>query len=359
MHWIVVLLSFSAIIIIHELGHFLTARKIGVKVERFSVGFGPVLFKIKRFDTEFVISLIPLGGYVKMAGEDITDKVTGAAHEFGSRSIFERFLIIASGAIFNIISAFIVLSLLFMLGGTSIPSQSCAVGYVMEDYPAKAAGIKKDDLIIAIDDRKVTTWSEVTSIIHKNEGTPLLLQIERESELLRVEVTPKTESRKDIFGRDIRMSLIGIAPHMIEKKYNPPAAFYMGLKETGRWMGKLYKGLWLIITHQISLKNVAGPIGIINMSGQAAKTGMAALFGLMAVISVNLAVVNLLPFPILDGGHILFLILEKFRGKPLRQKTQEIVTQIAFYLLITLILLVSYNDLLRVGVFKKISGLWK
>lgn len=359
MHWIVVIIAFSFIIIIHELGHFLAAIKVGVRVERFSIGFGPALLKIKKGDTEFVIAAVPLGGFVKLAGEDVTSKPTGGENEFMSKSIPARFFICASGALFNLISAFIVISFLFMSGETAISSDKNVIGAVIKNYPAEKAGLLKGDTVVALDEKSVTDWREITSIIHNKKDTPLTVGIRRGDKLFDIVVVPKTEEHKDIFGRNIKMSFIGIAPEVITKRYGLAAAVYMGFKTTWFLTGKIYQGIWLIITRQVSVKNVAGPIGIIALSGQAAKTGMSALLGLMALISVNLAVVNLLPFPILDGGHILFLALEKIRGKPLGQKTQEIISQVALYILIAVFLLISYNDLMRTGIIGKISKLRK
>ena len=358
MHWVWVAVVFSAMILIHELGHFLSAKLIGVKVERFSIGFGPALLKLKKGETEFVISLIPLGGFVKLAGEDITGEPTGVKDEFCSKSTFQRFLVFVSGGLFNLISAFVIMSFLFMAGDTSIPSASTAIGQVMEGYPAEKAGLRKGDIIIAIGKTKVQTWKGLTEVIHKNEGTPVTLKVKRGKRIFPFRITPRTEERKDIFGRDIKMSFIGIAPEIVQKRYAPPEAVYMGFKTTLFWTGKTYQGLWVLITGQLSLKNVAGPIGIFAMTGRAAKAGMAALFTLMALISINLAVINLLPFPVLDGGHILFLGLEKLRGKPLGRKAQEVITQIALYLIIAVFLLVSYSDLARQEFFKKMAKLW-
>ncbi|MBN1353614.1 MAG: RIP metalloprotease RseP [Candidatus Omnitrophica bacterium] len=360
MRWIEVIFVFSAIIIIHELGHFLAARKVGVRVDRFSIGFGPALLKFKKRNTEFVISAIPLGGYVKLAGEDLSENLTGAKDEFYSKSILQRFAVIFSGPFFNLVSAFIVISLLFMSGQTSVPSESNAIGQTVAGYPAEKAGIKKGDVVVSINGEKIKTWSEITSIIHKSEGKPVALEIARDKKIFSVLLKPKTENHKDIFGRDIKMSFVGISPEIINRKYNPAMAFYEGFKTTVFWTGKIYQGLWLIMTKQVSLKNVAGPIGIFAMTEKAAESGITALLSLVALISINLAVVNLLPFPILDGGHIMFLVIEKIRRRPLSAKTQENITQAALYVLVALFILISYNDLARHGIIKKItSGLWK
>ena len=341
------IIVFSAIIVIHELGHFLAAKMVGVKVERFSIGFGPALFKTKRGDTEFALSLVPLGGYVKLAGETPGDNPTGAKDELLSKNAWQRFIIFVSGAFFNILSAFVVISVLFMTGESAVPSGASVVGEIKEGYPAGKAGLKKGDAIIGIDGKKISGWEEMTSIIHKNEGTPIRLEVRRGDRVFDISVTPRTEEIKDIFGRDIKMSIIGIAPEIITRKYAPVSAIWMGAKSTVLWTGKTYQALWLIVTRQVPLKGVMGPVGILAMTSRAARTGIVALFGLIALISINLAVINLLPIPVLDGGHVLFLVIEKIRGRRLSVRVQEVITQIFFYLLIGLILLVSWRDVTR------------
>jgi len=342
-----VVIVFAILVLVHEFGHFVTAKRIGVRVEKFSIGFGKKLFGFKKGDTEYVVSTIPLGGYVKLAGENPDEETSGAPWELPSRSIWERFLIFVSGSFFNLLSAFVIISVLFMSGDTAIPTNSNVVGKVIEEYPAQAAGLKDGDKILSIDSVEVKTWQDITSIIHKNKGVPVLLLAERKNRKFKKRITPRTEEHKDIFGRPITMSFIGIAPEMITKRYNPLMSFVMGGKSTILMTGKVYQGLWLMLTRQVSFKNVAGPIGIFQITGQAAKSGIIPLLSLFAIISINLAVINLMPFPVLDGGHVLFLGLEKLRGRPLSKKTQETITQIALYVLIALIVFVSYNDVMR------------
>ncbi|MFH1380758.1 MAG: RIP metalloprotease RseP, partial [Candidatus Omnitrophota bacterium] len=347
------LIVFSILILVHELGHMLTAKKLGVKVERFSLGFGKKLFGIKRGGTEYIISLFPLGGYVKMAGDE-PDNCKGKPEEFYSKSIFKRFLIIVSGSLTNYIFALILFISVFALG---VPTLTNSVGKLLPDYPAAKSGIQEGDRILEIDGERVANWEDLVSVMgKKTTGRPVKLSIERKTRLLTLSLLPKIVQSKNIFGQDTTAAKIGIMPQsdVVFEKHSFFEAVILGTKSLGKFTVLTYKGLWLMVTGGISFKESAsGPIGIAILIGQAAKTGIVSLLFTMAYINMALAVFNLLPIPVLDGGHVIFLLIEKIRGRRLNARTQEIITQTAFYLLIALVLFASWNDVHRFFPFFK------
>ena len=351
--FLIVLVVFSILIIVHELGHMLTAKKLGVKVERFSLGFGKKLFSITKGGTEYVLSLFPFGGYVKMAGDE-PDGCGGKPEEFYSKSIFKRFLIIVSGSLTNYIFALILFVSVFALG---LPTLTNYVGTLLPDYPAAVSGMKEGDRILEIDGQGVANWDELVSLMaKKTTGRPVKLSIERKTRQLTLSVIPKIVQGKNIFGQDTTVAKIGITPKtdVVYEKHSFVEAVTLGTKSLGKFTVLTYKGLWLMVTGGISFKESAsGPIGIAVLIGQAAKTGIVPLLFTMAYINMALAIFNLLPIPVLDGGHVIFLLIEKIRRRRLNAKTQEIITQVAFYLLMALVIFASWNDLHRYVPFLK------
>jgi len=342
-----VVIVFSILIVVHELGHFVMAKRCGVKVEKFSLGFGPRLMGIKRDETEYVISLVPLGGYVKLAGETHQDELTGEAWEFLSKPAGQRFKIVACGPFLNYILGIMLFSLVFMIGAPTLTNR---VGEVLEDYPAYASGIRPGDKVISVDGQKVSYWHELTEIMHKKlEGTARL-EILRGKRKLNLAIKPKIKEYKDIFGKDVRIAMVGIAPseELIYIKYNPLESFYKGLVKTFELTGLTFKAIWNLIIGRLSLReSVTGPVGIFMLTAKAARLGLVYLLNLMAIISTSLAIFNILPIPVLDGGHILFLLIEKIRKKPLSPKAQETSVQIGLGILIILMLFVFYYDIMR------------
>lgn len=343
---------------VHECGHFFVAKKNGVKVERFAFGFGPKIFSIKKKETEYSICLIPLGGYVKMAGDEPQESRSGAAWEYLSKSIFQRITIVLAGPLLNYILAFFIFVFVFVIGN---PVMTTRVGEVMDNFPAKNTGILKNDKIITADGKAVKDWEELTEIIHKKTAGPLSLTVERNESRLDFVIMPQVKEMKNIFGQKQNIGLIGIKPsgEIIMVKESIFRAFYLGGQKLIYLTFLTYKSLWFMATGGMSFKDsVTGPVGIFYITTQAAKLGFVYLLQIVAILSASLAIFNLLPIPVLDGGHIFFLIMEKLRGKPLNPRTQERITQIGMAFLIALMVFASYSDFSRFGWLKNISKFW-
>ena len=349
---------FGILIFIHELGHFLLAKKNGVCVEKFSFGFGPKLLGKKIGETEYLISAVPLGGYIKMAGDEPDKERKGSPKEFLSKSCGQRAQIIACGPILNYLLAFFLFSLIFAIGS---PTVTTRVGELLEDYPAKAAGIIKDDIILSVGGEKVDYWQDMAEIIHKKTEGKVVLDIKRKGKVLKIKLKPKIEEHEDLFGQKTKIALVGIYPseETTEIKYGWGKSFYKGGQKLLALTGLTYKSLWFILIRRISLKeSITGPIGIFYFTGEAAKLGFIYLLNLMAILSMSLAIFNFLPLPVLDGGHLFFLVLEKLRRRPVSARTQELATQAGMLLLVALMIFVLYNDLIRFGVGEKLSEWW-
>lgn len=353
------ILVLSILVIVHEFGHFIVAKRTGVRVEKFSIGFGQEIFGVTKGDTRYSVSLIPLGGYVKLTGETEEEPIKGEKWEYLSRSVGERARIIFAGPFLNYILAFFIFSVVFVIG---CPKLTSRIGEVVSDYPGAIAGLKKGDRILKINDREVSYWEDVTRIVHSNKKPEMKLVVERAGQPIDLLVEPMTQEIKTVFGSKKSVGLIGILPadEIIYVKYGIIKSIYMGGKEIVTLTYVTYRALWATMTGVIPFKkSITGPVGIFYITGQAAKLGFVYLLQLMGVLSASLAIFNLLPVPVLDGGHILFLTIEKVRRKPLPHKTQENMTQIGLILLICLIAFVFYNDFVRFGVIEKLGGFFK
>ena len=337
----------SILVVIHEFGHFVAAKRQGVRVEKFSLGFGPKVFGLKKGDTEYMICAVPLGGYVKMAGDEAVG-AKGAPDEFLSKSVGQRFKIVFMGPLLNYFLGFLLFWLVFFIGAPTVINK---VGAVLDDYPAKAAGVKQGDVILSVDGKATKYWEDITDIIHDKKEGDLVLAVERPGKgALSIKVTPKRKEITDIFGKKSSISLIGIAPsgEAVKVKYGFIRSFLRAGEQIYKLTEITCKSLIFIIAGKLSVKeSMTGPIGIFIITTKAAQLGVIYLLQIMAVLSASLAIFNLLPVPVLDGGHILFLLIEKIKGKPLSQKFQEAATQVGLALLIALMLFVVYGDFIR------------
>jgi regulator of sigma E protease len=442
------------LILIHELGHFFVARWCGVGVERFSIGFGPVLLRWKGKETEYVLSAIPMGGYVKMMGEE-SPLEGGAALPFDPKKAFAlkplwaRFLIVFAGPGMNFVLAAVIFAAVLATVGR--PVWPAAVGKVAEGTPAAAAGLRTGDVIVAVNDRPVQYWEDLERAVSESDGRPLTLRgrrgdaeqtitltprrkpvtdpifkeqrevwdigagpqlvpqissvapdspaakagiqpgdvvvavagqpvytpedlveairtrpgqpfeitVEREGKRLTLRVTPEPTKDKTPTGEEVVVGKIqaGIATKAVRfEPYNPVQAVVYGTARTWDMTVLTVKGLWKLVSRQIDSSNIGGPIQIATEAGRQAKEGMGSLALFTAIISVNLAVLNLLPVPMLDGGHLFFFVIEAVLGRPLSLKKREAAQQLGFVLLMLLMVYALWNDLNRIGAFKLFGG---
>ena len=344
--WIAFLVTLSLIILVHEWGHFVIARRIGVKVERFSFGFGPVLLRWRRGQTDYALSLLPFGGYVKLAGE--SEEVPGPvkAWEYRARSIPERMGIVFAGPLVNYLLGFLLFFIVFMVGS---PVYTSRIGRVIEDYPAQAADLRPGDRIVAVDGQPVKSWEEMTRAI-QIQTRSVTLTVEREGRRFQQTIEPKVTQRKAWFGPTRPIAQVGIAPsdEVEVQRYPPVAAFFKAAHQVWFLTRITLQALWTIATGGLSLREtVTGPIGIFYITATVAQQGLISLLQLIAVLSTSIGLFNLLPVPVLDGGHLAFLAAEWLRGRPLSVRIQEAMTRVGLGFLLLLLAVVTYNDLLR------------
>ncbi len=358
---LITILVLGLLIFLHEGGHFIACRMTGVRVEKFSIGFGPELFAWQGKETRFTISAIPFGGFVKPQGEDLSE--LGEDYEpkegdYLKAPLWARMVIVSGGVFMNFLVAFILFSAIFMVGK---PTLSSSVGGFVEGYPAEKSGLLVGDKIISVNNVSVSNWTELTSQILTNDSIQILLNVKRENKVEQIVIKPQVEEAEDMFGDKKKLTRIGIKPsdeYAIEK-YGVAESFKQGGITLYNTTTLTLKALGRLVTGQLSLKNLAGPIGIIAVTGKAAEMGIVYLLQLTALISATLAIFNMLPFPALDGGHFLFLSIEAIFRKPVSLKVQGIATQIGFLLLMILMVVVMYNDLVNLKFFDWIIGFFK
>jgi regulator of sigma E protease len=345
----VFIIVLGILVFVHELGHFLMAKLVGVKVERFSLGFPPKAVGKKVGETEYVLSWVPLGGYVKMLGEN-PDEVEGVASEerhrsFSHKPAWARFLITFAGPAFNAILTVIIFWAAFFIMG--IPDEGSGIGQVMSDMPAAEVGIKPGDRIVNIDGQPIEYFREIRNIVHKNEGQTHQITLDRQGREITVEVKPKLVQVDP--EKDIKVPLIGISP--MTSRVGVFESLKLGLEKTYWWTRLILHFLFRLFTGQMSMAevkaNLGGPLTIAVMAGQEAQAGMERLINLIAFLSINLAIINLLPIPVLDGGHIFFLFLEMIFRKPISLNIRARAQQVGIVFLILFMGFVIFNDFLR------------
>ncbi|MCM8782797.1 MAG: site-2 protease family protein [Candidatus Omnitrophica bacterium] len=330
------------------------AKKSKVMVEKFSLGFGPAIFSRKIKDTKYIVSLIPLGGYVKLAGDNL-EEYKGQPYEYFSKSCKERARIVLMGPILNYLLALVSFWMIFYLG---YPMLTSTVGEVLPDYGASLAGIAIDDTIVAVDGIPVKYWNELQRQIYsKKEGQSVILEVLRQNKYYTFEVKIKEKEITNLWGKKKKIGLIGIRPKpdLVFVKYGIFSSIIEGTKKVVELTFITYNAILRIIVGKLSLKeSVIGPLGMFYLTQEATRLGFIALLHLVGVLNISLAVFNLLPIPIMDGGHLLLLAIEKIRGRQLSYKVERIFTQLGLGFIITLAIFIFYNDLVRFGLWERI-----
>jgi regulator of sigma E protease len=340
----------GVLIFFHELGHFLLAKLFKVKVLKFSLGFGPKIIGKTIGETEYVISAFPLGGYVKLLGESGDEDVApeDMSRAFSSQSVYHRIAIAAAGPLFNFLLAFLLFTGIYVTSGYPIIAPE--VGKVRPDSPAAEAGIQKGDVIESIEGTKIERWSQIKQFVDRKQDQGLTMVLRRGAKRFTITVVPREEVVTNIFGEEVKSALIGIVTS--GKTEQIRLGFFSAIKEGAV---KTWEITWLtlvvlvkLIQGVVPLKTVGGPIMIGQLAGDIARENFSYLVPFMAVISVNLAILNLLPVPVLDGGMILFFLIEIIAGRPISIKKREMAQKIGLFVLLLLMVFVFYNDLLRI-----------
>jgi regulator of sigma E protease len=326
---IVAIIVFATLVLFHELGHFAIAKLVGIKVNEFSIGMGPKLLQWKKKDTEYTIRALPIGGFVSMEGEEETSDDPEA---FDNATPLQRIGVIAAGPVMNLIIAFLLLWIVASLMG----SPTTTIGEFSEISPAREAGVRIGDVVKNIDGTEIVKWEDIPAAVTANgQDGKLLLTVERDGQPMAFEMAPTVQEDR---------ALIGITP-MYEK--NLVGSFSAAWKEFSRLSGLMLGFFRNLFGGKINTSDVSGPIGIITVIGEAARSGVIDVLLLGAFLSINLAFVNLLPIPALDGSKILLYVVEMLRGRPLDKQKESTITVIGFAFLMIIMLLVSLQDLSR------------
>jgi regulator of sigma E protease len=337
------------IVFVHELGHFLSMKRLGVGVNKFSLGFGPKLIGKKIGEAEYQIAVFPLGGFVKPVGEDPREEVKeeDRARSLSTQPIWKRGVIFSAGSLFNLLLAAVLFSAVNLFG---IPYFPPKIGEVSPGLPAEKAGLRKGDLVLSIDDVRVTKWDDLSKIIHGSKGKELLMKVKRDGEIFEITVTPQLSKVKNLFGEEVQTVMIGITPteEILVEKVNPFVAFGMGFAQTWSGIKLTVVSVVKLIQRVVPAKTIGGPILIAQLAGEQAKRGLVSFGLFIAILSINIGIINFFPIPILDGGHLFFLGLEAVLRKPLSIRKMEIAQQVGLIFILLLMLFAFYNDLLRV-----------
>lgn len=346
---IALIIVLGVLVFFHEFGHFIVARFFGVGVEKFSLGFGPRLFGKKVGMTDYRVSAIPLGGYVKMVGEepDAEISVDMLPFSFTHKSVYKRMAIVIAGPLFNVILAILIFWGLFTFYGAY--EQDTVIGKVTADSAALEAGLKDKDKIISIDNKPIKTWADISDSIKNGGGKEVAFTVKRDQAELTFQLKPQLKMAKNEFGEEVERYLIGVesAGTMIPKELSVGSAFTESVKQTWQIAEVTVLSMVKMIQGKISKKELGGPIMIAQMAGAQARAGVSNLIWFIAIISVNLAVLNILPIPVLDGGHLVFFAIEAIKGSPVSDNARMAAQQVGMLLLLLLMIFVFYNDLTR------------
>jgi regulator of sigma E protease len=353
----------SVIVFIHEFGHYWVAKKFGVRIESFSIGFGKEMFGWNdKHGTRWKIGWAPLGGYVKMFGDESAastpdnDKLRSMSddekkHAFFYQKLYKRFLIVLAGPAANFITAIVILTFFFVVYGR--PETKPIIETVVENSAAAELGLKKGDEIIELDGNKIERFEQIKGVVSLSPNIPISITYLRDGKEVKTTITPKSVETKSIFGDVAKIGLIGITASIAEyKKLGVVESVSASVNETYDISKKTLQAIGQMITGQRSAQEISGILRIADYSGKSVDQGFRMVFWFMAIISINLGLVNLFPIPMLDGGHLFFYLVECVRGRPLSEKTQEYFFRFGFFILMSLMLFATFNDLRHFNLIK-------
>ena len=357
-----VVVIFSLLVIVHESGHFISAKLCGIKVEQFSVGFGPKLFGVQRGETLYAVRGVPLGGFVKLAGMD--GSMDAGPRSFNAHPLWQRFIVIVAGSAFNLVLPVLIFSAVFMTVGLAQVKTPIEIGsvdqYVLDangkavkdqttgqpiETPAWAAGLKAGDVIVSVNDHPIRQFQDLPSNLNAAKGTRVTVVVRRSGQSLTLVITPRLDPSTGGY-------ILGFHPAAITTKPSPPEAAWLGVRETGNAIVGITGGIYELATNNslgglLGPNGLEGPVGIVKTTARAAQAGLLSVVGVVALLSLSLGLANILPFPALDGGRAAFLVLELIRGRPVDPAREQVVHYVGLALLFGLIGLVTYNDVLR------------
>ena len=332
----------SVTIFVHELGHFIFAKRAGIYVYEFCIGMGPRIFKFKRKndETEYGIRILPIGGFCAMAGEDtLDDENVPKEKKLMNKTWSQRFMTMVAGVMFNFIFAIILLFIIGLINGN--PNNKPAVVSVPNDGPAYLAGLRVDDVIIKLNNVKINTIDRLMIEYQINYGKPIELEVLRDDEILKFTITPETIESDGGTSYQYDFALDGSIEKGFFEAIEYAVTKFLSLIE------QMFVTFAYLFTGKLSLSNLSGPVGIYNIVGQSAQAGILSLISLTSLLSINVGFINLLPIPAFDGGRILFLIIEKIRRKPVKPEIENRIHAVGLILLMILMIVVTYNDIVR------------
>jgi regulator of sigma E protease len=349
---IALLIVLGPLILVHEFGHFLLAKFFNVKVFKFSIGFGPKLLGRRFGETEYLLSALPLGGYVKMLGEQNDEEVPAEEldRSFAQKPVWQRFLIVAAGPLANLLFAAFLFFMIFAVAGLPTPVDNTVIGAVSADSPAQAAGLQAGDRILSINGQTTEKWLEVADRIAGSTGEPVVIVLERQGEQLEITAQPAIAPSRNIFGEEVaKRYMLGItrSEEVTYEQVSLRRAVKAGFTQTWAYVYLTIMGVVKMIQAVIPASELGGPIMIAQLAGKQMEAGWINLVYFMGLISVNLGILNLMPIPILDGGHLMFFSYEALRRRPMSPRAMEICQQIGLIILVSLMIFVFYNDIAK------------
>ncbi len=336
---VIAIIMLAVLILAHELGHFMVARWIGIPVHEFSLGFGTKLLSAQKGGTEYSLRLIPLGGYVRMAGEEPGDMNEPAG--FNNRKPWEKMAVSFAGAFMNLVLAVLIFIYIFAVIGVAQPMDDALVGEIVSGKPAASAGLQTNDRILTVNGMDIASWEQFVDTIKTNQvGAPMDIEIERDGAISHLTI-------KSVLDETSGNPIIGVYPQIQYARQGILEAIKLGFIQTYDMTVLLLGGLGMLVSGQASSGDLAGPVGIYTMVGEAAQGGMIYLLSFTAFLSINLGIINLLPIPALDGSRIVFGMIEAVRRKPMDPEKEGFIHWLGFLFLMLLIVFVTYNDIVR------------